>query len=218
MDRAGAGKRRRQLAEFARFLTDFADQAVILPLCLCAVIGLALAGWRRGAAGFGLAAFAVLALMLALKLLALGCGRFLPWLRIASPSGHTAVAAAIYGGAIALALRRFLSPWPAIILAGLPLALAIGATRLALGVHTLGETIAGGAVGLAGTAGMVFLAGPPPAGLRAWRIVLPILALIALLHGLRLPAEQHIRWAALHVWPFSVCRPIAPIAGRPSRP
>src|SRR5690349_19218340 len=32
-----------------RFLTDFADQAVIMPLVLAVAVALALQGWRRGA-------------------------------------------------------------------------------------------------------------------------------------------------------------------------
>jgi hypothetical protein len=32
-----------------KFVTDFADQAVVLPLALTICLALAVAGWRRGA-------------------------------------------------------------------------------------------------------------------------------------------------------------------------
>lgn len=195
------------LAELAGFFTDFADQAVVLPVCLCVVLGLALSGWRRGAVAFALASLAVLATMLVLKLLAVGCGVFRPWADITSPSGHTAAAAAVYGGGLALGLRRRLGPLPAACLASLPVAAAIGATRLALHVHTGAEVLLGGGVGLAGVLGLVFLAGPAPRLRHPWRVVLAGLALMLVLHGTRLPAEAQLRWASFHVWPFSLCRP-----------
>jgi membrane-associated phospholipid phosphatase len=195
------------LAELAGFFTDFADQAVVLPVCLCVVTGLALSGWRRGAAAFALASGAVLACMMLLKLLALGCGVFRPWADITSPSGHTAAAAALYGGGLALSLRRRLGPLAAACLASLPVAAAIGLTRLALHVHTGAEVVLGGAVGLAGVVGLVFLAGPPPRLRHPWRVVLAGLAVMLVLHGTRLPAEAQLRWASFHIWPFTLCRP-----------
>jgi membrane-associated phospholipid phosphatase len=205
MDRAPPGNRRAGLADVAGFFTDFADQAVVLPVCVCTVVGLAVAGWRRGALAFGFASAGVLAAMLLLKLLAAGCGIFRPWANITSPSGHTAAAAMVYGGFIALVLRRFLSPWRAALLACLPVAVAIGATRLALQVHTPAEVTLASLVGLTGVVCLVFLAGKPPTGLRPWRVGVAGLAIMLLLHGIRLPAEQQIRWASLHMWPFSTC-------------
>jgi membrane-associated phospholipid phosphatase len=190
----------------AAFLTDFADQAVTLPVSLCAVIGLALAGWRRGAIAYAVAAICVLSTMLALKLEAMGCGLPLPGASVHSPSGHTAAAAAIYGGGLALALRRRLGPWSASLAAALPITIAIGATRLALQVHSPAEVLLGALVGVAGVLGMVFLAGAPPAGLRVWRVALAALAAMIVLHGIRLPAEGQIQWASANIWPFSLCK------------
>ena len=55
------------------FITDFADQAVILPLVLAIGIALLAQGWRRGAAAWALAVVATFAAMLALKLVFLAC-------------------------------------------------------------------------------------------------------------------------------------------------
>jgi membrane-associated phospholipid phosphatase len=112
----------------------------------------------------------------------------------------------VYGGATALALRRMMGPWAAALLACLPVTAAIGATRLALDVHTPAEVALGGLVGLIGVLAMILLSGNPPLALRPWRVVVAGLALMLLLHGIRLPAEQQIRWASLHIWPFSACR------------
>ncbi len=194
------------MADLAAFVTDFADQAVVVPVCACAVLGLALAGWRRGAAALGLTSAAVLAVMMLLKLLALGCGLFPTWTDITSPSGHTAAAAMVYGGFLGLALRRFIGPLAAGCLASLPIAAVVGASRLAIHVHTPAEVALGALVGLAGVLAMIYLAGAPPRLLRPWRVVLAGLFIMLLLHGLRLPAETQIRWASFHVWPFSLCR------------
>ncbi|MDE2007851.1 MAG: PA-phosphatase, partial [Rhodospirillales bacterium] len=81
------------------FLTDFADQAVVLPLWLAIGAVLALSGWRRGAAAWLIAVGATLAAVGIGKLAGISCGP--PWLR--SPSGHTAAAGVVAGGLAVLA-------------------------------------------------------------------------------------------------------------------
>ncbi len=63
---------------------------------------------------------------------------------VRSPSGHTATAAAAYGGLVLLVLGRAPGVAAAIIVA-----LAIGASRVALDLHSLPEAALGGAVGVA---------------------------------------------------------------------
>src|SRR5580700_3091621 len=55
------------------FITDFADQAVILPLVFAIGIALLVQGWRRGAAAWTLAVLATFATMLVLKLVFMAC-------------------------------------------------------------------------------------------------------------------------------------------------
>lgn len=191
----------------AAFLTDFADQAVVLPLAAAIAIGLAACGWRRGALAWIAAVAGTLGIMGVLKLASHACGPLLPGLHLRSPSGHTAAAAAVYGGLIALLGRRFLDR-PAWLGAGAVLcAAAIGASRLALGVHSVIEVAIGGIVGVAGAFVLIRLAGRPPPALRPAPLVAAVLAVAVAFHGFHLPAEAAIRDSALvHIWPLSACR------------
>ena len=76
------------------FLTNFADEAVVLPLAVGVTIALYALGWRRGALAWAVAVGGTLALMLALKLVEFACGPSL----LRAPSGHTAAAAVVCGG------------------------------------------------------------------------------------------------------------------------
>src|SRR4051794_41985585 len=81
-----------------RFLTDFADQAVIMPLVLAVAVALALQGWRRGAFVWLVVVAATFAMMLALKLAFLACTPLFSPMDIQSPSGHVAAATVVAGG------------------------------------------------------------------------------------------------------------------------
>ena len=186
-----------------QYLTDFADQAVILPVVLALAAGLAAQGWRRGAlAWLGVVGATFLA-MLALKLVFLACWPVFWPMDIHSPSGHVAAATMVAGGLALLLLRRHVGILPIAALAGA----VIGISRLALGVHSLPEVVFGATIGLAGVAGLVRLAGPVPR-LRARPLIGAVLLVAVVFHGLHLPAEAEIRFTALraaHV--FDVCRP-----------
>jgi len=186
------------------FVTDFADQAVVLPVAGAVLLALGLLGWRQAALAWGFCVAATLGGMLVLKLVVMACG--IGGLDdLTSPSGHTASAACVYGGALGLlAPGRRSGTWAAG-LAAASLAGLIGLTRLWLGVHTLADVCVGGAVGVAGAAAMRFLAGARPAGLAPWRLGAAALAAMLLFHGRRLDAEPHIRWAASRIWPLSLC-------------
>ena len=87
------------------FLTDFADQAVVLPVAGLVLVLLLAIGWRRGALAWAGCVAGVMAVMLALKLVTLACGWRVPWTGLSSPSGHTAASAVVYGGLLALLAR-----------------------------------------------------------------------------------------------------------------
>ena len=140
------------------FITDFADQAVILPLVLAIGIALLAQGWRRGAAAWLLAVVATFATMLALKLVFLACSASFGINDIRTPSGHVAAATVVAGGLAALLLRPRRAALP---LAGLA-AIVIGISRLVLGLHSLPEVALGALVGLMGAWALLLLAGPPP--------------------------------------------------------
>jgi membrane-associated phospholipid phosphatase len=178
------------------FVTDFADQAVVLPLIATVALSLGILGWRRGAVGWLAAVGASFASVVVLKLGFLDCADAvgLPVLR--SPSGHTAAAAVIVGGfTVMLGCGR-----PTTLAAAVLGALVIGATRMALGVHSLLEVIVGGAVGVAGALGFAIIAGRAPRLRLQW--VFASVAMVALLlHGRHLDAEPRIRLVAFSL-PF----------------
>jgi len=179
------------------FLTDFADQAVVLPLIVAVALMLGLLGWWRGAVAWLFAVGLSFTAVLVLKLVVATCGPALGLAALRSPSGHAA-AAAVTAGGIAVVVGR--SRWAAVAIAAFG-ALLIGTTRVALGMHTTPEVTLGGAVGVLGVLGFAWLAGPPPALRLRWLFAV-ITAVALLLHGRHLDAETRIRAAAFGL---SVC-------------
>ena len=88
----------------ARFVTDLADQAVLIPVAIAVAVVFAIAGWWRGVVAWTTAVGATLGVMLLLKLAFLACGPLLPSMDV-SPSGHTAAAGVVYGGLLAIMAR-----------------------------------------------------------------------------------------------------------------
>jgi membrane-associated phospholipid phosphatase len=165
-----------------RYLTDFADQAVILPLVLAVGVGLAMQGWWRGAATWLAVVGGTFLAMLGLKLVFLSCSPLFGPLDIHSPSGHVAAATVVAGGLAVILNRRRTS----ILSVSLIAATVIGVSRLVLGVHSLPEVVMGAMIGLVGAI-----------------TLMRIIAVVALVfHGLHLPAEAAIRQAAYHIAGF----------------
>jgi membrane-associated phospholipid phosphatase len=180
------------------YLTDFADQAVVLPLIAAVALVLAILGWRRGALAWLGAVLVCFSVVLALKLVFATCGPALGLAGLRSPSGHAAAAAVIAGG-IAVALGQGRGRVAAI--AALAAAL-IGATRIVLGLHTPAEVVLGGALGVLGVLGFACVAGRPPT-LPLRRLFAVVVVVALLLHGQHLNAETSIRAVALGL---SFCR------------
>ena len=197
-------------ASISDFVTDFADQAVVLPLAVTAAILLAAGGWRRGALAWTFVMTGVLGSVMAMKLVASACGHLLPVAGFHSPSGHTASAAMVYGGLPAIALRPFSGRSRWALLLALAAAACIGMSRLLLHVHTVAEVLAGGAAGVTGAVLLSRLAGrrPPELGFRRMAVASGLI--MVLLHGFRLPAEAAIQRMSFRIWPLSEC-----IAGGP---
>jgi len=187
------------------FVTDFADQAVMLPLALAVALALLALGWRRAALAWAACVIATFGTMLVLKLAFAACGS-LDTSRlgtIGSPSGHTAAGAMVYGGLAGLLLRRGI---PGALLPAAAVAVLIGATRVWLDVHTLAEVILGGLVGCAGATAFIALAGPRPQRWRPAWLLIPILLVPLLAHGRNLGAEPHIRGLGeRYAWLIPAC-------------
>lgn len=172
-------------------MTDFADQAVILPLVLAVAVALAVQGWRRGALTWLLVVAAVFSATLFAKLSFLACSPLFGPLDVHSPSGHVAAATVTVGGLAAMLTRRRSTVLPAAILA----AAVIGMSRLVLGAHSFPEVVIGACIGLAGAAALPHFAGPPPR-LRPVPLAIVVVLVSMIFHGLHLPAEAAIRHTA----------------------
>jgi sulfite exporter TauE/SafE len=144
--------------------------------------------------------------MLVLKLALIPCGHLLPLSALRSPSGHTAAAAVVYGSLLGIWIRRRSGTALGTIPVALAFVFLIGASRLALDLHSRIEVCVGGLVGLVGAILAVHLAGPPPANLPIRSVVFAMVAVVVLFHGLRLPAEAEITKLSFKIWPFSSCR------------
>ena len=175
-----------------QFLTDFADQAVVLPLVVMVALGLAVGGWRRGAIGWLVVAGVTLGVVGAAKLAVFVFGAPFGMTLLLSPSGHTASAPLVYGG-LAMALLPGRLWGPAVAVAAV---IAIGLTRVALGYHTAPDVWVGGGIGLAGTAAMWATLRARPAEFRRLATLGLVAAVLVGFHGLRLPAEGWLRAVA----------------------
>ncbi len=174
-----------------RYLTDFADQAVIIPVVLAVAVTLAAQGWRRGALVWLLVVAGTFFATLTFKLMFLTCSPLFGPTDIHSPSGHVAAATIVAGGLAAMLTRQRASILPVAALA----AIVIGLSRLVLGVHSLPEVVVGAAIGLAGAVALLRFAGTPPR-LQIAPLVAVVVVVAALFHGLHLPAEAAIRHTA----------------------
>jgi len=173
-----------------QWVTDFADQAIVLPTSVCVLLFLLLSRCWETALAWTIAMGGVLAVMLVLKLGIGACGPALGAGALDSPSGHTASATMLYGG-IATILFPRLSLTLRLMLA-IAVALLFGASRIILHDHSLIEVLIGGIVGLGGLGIFMHLRGAGPTRLpRVW--IMLVLAGIALLqHGHRMTVEHRI--------------------------
>jgi membrane-associated phospholipid phosphatase len=185
-----------------KYLTDFADQAVMLPVVFAVGVTLWWQGWRRGALLWLGVVGATFAAVLCSKLVFLGCSPVFSPLDLYTPSGHVAAATVVGGGLAVLLTGRLRSAMPAALLA----AIVIGISRLVLRDHTVPEVLVGGLIGMTGAAALMHFTGPPPR-LRVKPLIAVIFVTAVIFHGLRLPAEAAIRHTAFSIARFiPACR------------
>jgi len=186
--------------EITQFITDFADQAMVLPTLAMIGVWLLLAESRRTVLVWVASCAVVLGGIFLLKLV-LPCTTGAYGLR--SPSGHTGSAILVSGAVLLLVTRpaRGRRSWA--VATALAIGVLVAVTRLTLGAHTLPEVIAGAVVGTAGV--LVFsTAELTPPRVPSFYLVAGFGVLALLLHGTRLPAERwidqlscRVSWAAL---------------------
>jgi membrane-associated phospholipid phosphatase len=187
------------------FITNLADQAVILPLVSAVLVLLMVLGEARAALWWAVAITMALGGALIAKIVFIPCGHLLPMLSIQSPSGHTASAAAAYGGLMVLAAQAMGSPVRRYALFGLGtlVVAAVALSRILLHAHTVPETLLGAAIGV--TAPLMLMV---PQQLfvggavlrRRWLLAVPLLV-VPLMLGQQMNAERWITrlaWEAAH--------------------
>jgi membrane-associated phospholipid phosphatase len=177
------------------FLTQFGDAIVTLALAAAILLWLAVFVGSRLAAVWGGAVLLAGGGTALLKIYFSACGTPLDTLQ--SPSGHTSMSTLVYGG-LALILGAEAGPWQRLTAgaAGAALVLAIAASRVLLGAHSLVEIGVGLLIGAAALALFArrLLAARPMSG-QVWTLVLAAAALAFLLHGHE--AELEPVWARL---------------------
>ena len=197
------------------FVTDFADQAVILPVV--AVVFLILLAQRRWrvAGAWMLVVPGVLGTLLVLKVACFACGWLLPafdldQLALRSPSGHVASATVVSSGVFALQARRLrVGTIPAVLSATLAVAVIIGVTRVLLGAHSTSEVVVAAFVGGAGAVAFARLSGQHLLEKSGLPVAAAAAFMVVIFHGSHLPAEAIIQNAAtetLRQW-IPVCQP-----------
>ena len=175
----------------AIFITDFGDGAVTVPLAAVTMVILFALRRPRLALGWGVSIAACAGTIGALKLaLAACCHRS----GLASPSGHVAMSAAVYGGLVLL-LAGSLAPLErrAAAIGAALLVAAIAASRIALHEHSIAEVVIGLVVGGAALAALrVVVAAVPPGFLPVIWFGAAAAITIIVMHGTRWHTEGAI--------------------------
>jgi membrane-associated phospholipid phosphatase len=178
-------------------VSDLGDSAVLLPLSLLLTAAL----WRyqswAAAASFLWATVFCTGVMLLLKLSFLACGSV--WQAgILSPSGHASMSTAVYG-TLAIVSARQATRWqqPMIVLLSVLVIAGVAVSRVVLGMHSPAEVLLGLIVGASALGIFAFqYYRLNPAELNLPLFLSLSVAVLLVLHGAHLPAEQIIRHLA----------------------
>jgi membrane-associated phospholipid phosphatase len=175
-----------------RFITNFGDAAVLLPVAAAMFVWLLIEVGRRQALMWGLAFLVAGGGIALLKIGIFACGS--PGGALESPSGHTSLSTLVYGGiALVAGSESEARARPAVGAAGALLIAAIALSRIILGVHSASEVAVGlvtGAVAL-GVFAHSYLGGRA-VGRGAWLLVIGAATIAALMHGH--PAKLEPMW------------------------
>ena len=172
-----------------QFLTNFGDEAVLLPLAAATLIWLAILVGRRTAITWCGAIVIAGGATAVLKIYFSACATPIPALD--SPSGHTSMSTLVYGG-LALIIGAETNSWARIAAgaAGAALVAAVALSRVAVGAHTLADVVAGLVIG---GGALALFARSYLQERRVERQIWPLLAAAAIfaaaLHGHHAPLE-----------------------------
>jgi len=180
------------------FVTDLGDTAVTVPLAVLVMVFLGGLRQPRLALAWGATILACAGTVGALKLVLAACGARYGVAGMASPSGHAAMAAAVYGGFALLVANSLTRTARRAVYAGAAvLVLAIAVSRLVLRLHAIAEVAVGLAIGVSTLVllRLVFAASRRAVLPVRW-LVAAALVVIAVTHGTRWNAEGTIHGLA----------------------
>jgi membrane-associated phospholipid phosphatase len=187
-------------SQLLEILTNFGDSTILLPAAFVFYFVLVFGHEGRiagaWAAGFSLAVAAVVVG----KIVLIPCGFHVPLSPLQSPSGHAALAAAFYPAIAHVAARAAPEKFRRYIVAAtFILVLAVAASRLALGAHSVSEVVVGLAFGFFGL--FAFRRFCPklfsvPFGV--YPMLVAVVLCVPFLHDQRLSAEPRI--AGFSLW------------------
>jgi membrane-associated phospholipid phosphatase len=180
------------------FITDCGDSAVTVPLALLALVFVFAAGQRRLALAWILAIGGCAVAIGALKLAFGACGEDLAGGYITSPSGHTAMSTAVYGGLALLTGSRLPTGKRYAIYAATAAGIVgIAVSRVVLHEHNLPEIVIGWIVGASAVAVFAAALGRREApALPLFSLFLCGVILVAVMHGTRWMIEPAVRHLA----------------------
>jgi len=188
------------------FVTDFGDTAVTVPFAVLVTGFLFAAKEPRLAIGWALVILLCAGVTGALKLAFTVCGYPLAGSGLMSPSGHTAMSVAVYGGLAAVIGNGLKAPARAALIGAAAIfAIGIALSRTIVGHHTPIEVAIGLIVGIAALGAMIAVAARyRPEHLPIRWLVAGALVVFLLFHGTRWPAERAIHRLA---WWLDILRP-----------
>jgi membrane-associated phospholipid phosphatase len=181
-----------------RFLTDFGDSAVLLPLTAVVLIWL-LATRSVGAAVWWVGVLIGFSGVIAvLKMIFFACP---PAIDVRSPSGHTGFSMFVYGAIAAIVAAQRRSYWSraAIMLSVIAMVAGIAVSRVILHMHSTRETIIGFLIGAVAVG--IFFFGyqrTTPAARLTAPLLFAVVLTAMIFHGTRLNAETNLH--ALGGW------------------
>jgi membrane-associated phospholipid phosphatase len=185
------------LSSIWSFITDFGDTAVTVPLAALMLCFLVVAKKWRLALAWALAILGCAGMIGGLKLILDACGTSFATAGLASPSGHAAMSAVVYGGfAAVLGVNLAPAARAALIVCAAALIVAMPVSRVTLHIHTPTDAVVGLAVGLAAVAIIVAAVAIHHERLPTLWLAGAAVALAMFFHGERWPAEREIHHLA----------------------
>lgn len=189
------------------FLTDFADQAVIMPVVFIIFLCIAKANKKQALVWLGgIGAF--LFLVLIGKMFVHACGQYLPEWDLKSPSGHTASSSLVYGALIGYIIQD--KTFYRTFLIAFLIAIIFGFSRLYLEVHTVADVVTGGLIGTLGATMVRYLQVKIENTTELQMIHIRKIAIVVgvvfiALHGIHFNQETKIHGYSRVIWPMTLC-------------